>query len=660
MSGSSIFRFKWSIGTIILVSVLVLYFGFKISNAIDSIKYALTPPELPEYQSLKMQYVNANGYKDEPSDWFHHASQGTATIPIPYAWLVALEAPKSNPWWLFFGEEELLIGEYMLRHGFIEQPASHSNPDGLPIGIAKTESIYFAGLNRKATAAGFTCAACHTGQLIYADKRYIIDGAPASTDLGLFTRSLGAALGQTVLSGKVNILNGRFDRFARRVLGSNDNIVTRNQLKDDLNETIEILAKSSDTIEVTEGFTRLDALNRIGNQVFNKDMSRPANYSPINAPVNYPHIWTTSWFNWVQYDGSIMQPLIRNAGEALGVSAYVDTTGPDAQRFASSVNYQSLVKMEDWLGGTTPKINGNQFNGLRAPDWPSSFPAIDSARAKQGEKLYQRLCQGCHLPSVDSAAFWEDRYWQPIRYQYLNTEMTTQEPYLTLNIIPLPHIGTDPAQARVLETRTVDTTGLNLTTQVCTPLQLTADGPAKLAYVPLKDSATANFGLALGAFVERTNQQWFKQSYISKSRQKQMEGARPNCLQVGAGYKARPLNGIWATAPFLHNGAVATIYDLLSTERPDFVMLGGQQFDVEKLGVLQTELVSHFSAKFATVEHAMTPDYQNGYFLLDTRQSGNNQSGHWFAYKTSGKQGIVGPELQEDQKYALIEYLKTL
>ena len=107
MSGSSIFRFKWSIGTIILVSVLLLYFGFKISNAIDSIKYALTPPELPEYQSLKMQYVNANGYKDEPSDWFHHASQGTATIPIPYAWLVALEAPKSNPWWLFFGEEAL-------------------------------------------------------------------------------------------------------------------------------------------------------------------------------------------------------------------------------------------------------------------------------------------------------------------------------------------------------------------------------------------------------------------------------------------------------------------------------------------------------------------------------------------------------------------------
>ena len=53
MSGSSIFRFKWSIGTIILVSVLVLYFGFKISNAIDSIKYALTPPSYLNINHLK-------------------------------------------------------------------------------------------------------------------------------------------------------------------------------------------------------------------------------------------------------------------------------------------------------------------------------------------------------------------------------------------------------------------------------------------------------------------------------------------------------------------------------------------------------------------------------------------------------------------------------
>lgn len=660
MAGSLIFRFKWSVGTVIIVVVVALYFGFKISNAIDSIKYALTPPSLPEYKALDIHYLNNQGWPQTSSEWFHHASQGTATIPVPYEWLVALEAPKSNPWMLFFGEEALLTGEYMLRHGFIGQSATALNPDALPIGIAKTPSIYFAGLNRKATAAGFTCAACHTGQMVYGETRYVIDGAPASTDLGLFTRSLGAALGQTVLSSKVNILNGRFDRFARRVLGSNDNIVTRNQLKEELANTIAVLAQSSDVITVTEGFSRLDALNRIGNQVFNKDMSRPANYSPINAPVNYPHIWTTSWFNWVQYDGSIMQPLIRNAGEALGVSAFVDTTGPDEQRFASSVNYASLVKMEQWLSGTHPQKNGNQFNGLLAPSWPAQFPAIDAALASEGEQLYQRFCQGCHLPVVTSEAFWQDRHWQPIRYIKDFKVTETAGNYLTLHIIPLAEIGTDTAQADVLQTRTVDTTGLNLATRVCTPVKEDNASKAQLTYVDLNDSATANFGLALGAFVERTNQQWFGQNYVSAAQQEDMEGGRPNCLQVGQGYKARPLNGIWSTAPYLHNGSVASIYDLLSVDRPEFVLLGNQQFDAVKLGIAQPESVAHFTGQYAGTEPALTPDYADGYFMLDSRQPGNSHGGHWFDDKSSGKQGIVGPRLAENQKLALLEYLKTL
>lgn len=660
MAGSLIFRFKWSVGTAIIVVLVALYFGFKISNAIDSIKYALTPPSLPDYQTLDIHYLNNQGWPQTSSEWFHHASQGTATIPVPYEWLMALEAPKSNPWMLFFGEEALLTGEYMLRHGFIAQSATAYNPDALPIGIAKTPSIYFAGINRKATAAGFTCAACHTGQMVYGETRYVIDGAPASTDLGLFTRSLGAALGQTVLSSKVNILNGRFDRFARRVLGSNDNIVTRNQLKEELADTIAVLAQSSDVITVTEGFSRLDALNRIGNQVFSKDMSRPANYSPINAPVNYPHIWTTSWFNWVQYDGSIMQPLIRNAGEALGVSAFVDSSGPDEQRFASSVNYASLVKMEKWLSGTQPQKNGDQFNGLLAPSWPVQFPAIDAALASEGEQLYQRLCQGCHLPVVASEAFWQDQHWQPIRYIENATVTETAENYLTLHIIPLAEIGTDTAQADVLQTRTVDTTGLNLATRVCTPVKEDNASKAQLRYVDLNDSATANFGLALGAFVERTNQQWFRQNYVSAAQQADMEGGRPNCLQVGQGYKARPLNGIWSTAPYLHNGSVANIYDLLSAERPVFVLLGAQQFDATKLGIEQPALVRRFAAQYAETEPALTPDYEEGYFILDSRQPGNSHAGHWFDDKSSGKQGIVGPRLAENQKLALLEYLKTL
>lgn len=647
---------KWSWFSLLLVIVAV-YVAFQVKAVIDSLEYSLTPPKLPHYQADKQapEYLNALESADTDSTWVYNASQGTATLPIPYNWLISLEAPKSNPWFSFFGKEDPFIGDYLLRHGFIKQDASASNPDALPIGLAITPSIYFEGINRKDQAAGLTCAACHTGQFLHDNKRYIVDGGPATLDLGLLTQSLGAALGQTALSSKFPVLDGRFDRFAKNVLGGNYNVLTRNNLKKELTATLGYLVTNVDIINVTEGFTRLDALNRIGNQVFSSDLDRPSNYSPINAPVNYPHIWTTSWFDWVQYDGSIMQPLVRNTGEALGVASFVDTTGPKDQRFASSVNVHNLVKVEQWLAGTNPREN-KAFNGLQAPRWPAAFPAINPDLAKRGEGLYQELCQGCHLPAIDQDAFWSDEHWQKIRYGQDETDLA----YLTLNIISLQDIGTDAAQATVLPSRTVDVTGLELDTYLCTPLS-TAAGDSQLDFVQLNDSATANFGLALGAFVEHTNKQWFKQNYVSEADQATMEGGRPNCLQVGRGYKARPLNGVWATAPFLHNGSVPTIYDLLSTqaERPEFVLLGDQRLDTRNLGVLQATSSQDLQKKYGRRGYKETPDYVDGLFLLDTRQPGNHNTGHLFD-DTEGVIGRIGRTLNQDERMALIEYIKSL
>ena len=657
---------KWSWAIVLLV-LIGLYMAFRIITAIDSIQYALSPPELPDYQQLETHHVNPTGWPKEDSNWFHHASQGTATIPVPYQWLVALEEPKSNPWWIFFGEKGPFIGEYMLRLGFIKQDATELNPDALPIGIAKTESIYFPGIDHKATAAGFTCAACHTGQIIYDNKRYVVDGGPATIDLGLLTESLGAALGQTLLSSKFVILNGRFERFAQKVLGSNYNILTKAKLKEELSRTIKQLADTSDTIDVTEGFSRLDALNRIGNQVFKAAMQRPANYAPIDAPVNFPHIWTTSWFDWVQYDASIMQPLIRNSGEALGVKAFVDTKGPDDQRFASSVNINQLHKIEKWLGGTHPKDNNNEFNGLLSPRWPAEFPAIDLNLAAKGADLYGQICQGCHLPPIDSEQFWSDKYWKKIQYAKNGVKKETEKTYLTLNVIPISEIGTDTAQAGVLGNRTVDTTGLNLNTQVCTWAVDGEDPYAKnslLTYVSLNDSATSTFGLALGAFVERTNQQWLEQNYIPAAQRPGYKGMRPNCLQINKGYKARPLNGVWATAPYLHNGSIATIYDLLSVsaDRPTFVQLGSQAFDVRHIGIVQNSAVESLNKKNKNIPYRLTPDYSDGLFILDTRQPGNHNTGHIFDDISADNmpKGRIGRKLSEEEKFTIIEYLKTL
>lgn len=658
---------KWSWLTTLVLVIAGTYISLQIKSAIDSLKYALTPPELPAYVDLGQPVeLNNTVWNGKDSSWFHHASQGTATLPIPYDWLIALEAPKSNPWLVFFGSEEPFMEEYILHMGFIRSQKSEWNPDGLPVGIAKTPSIRFEGIDRKAAAAGFTCAACHTGQFIHEDKRYIVNGGPAMIDLGLVTRTLGAAIGQTALSGKFSVLDGRFNRFARRVLGSNMNTASRNKLREELEAMVAALAKDSDIIDVTEGFTRLDALNRIGNQVFSHDTDVAGNYTPIDAPVNYPHIWTTSWFNWVQYDGSIMQPLIRNAGEALGVEAYVDTKGPKAQRFASSINYHNLVGIESWLAGSDP-LENNRFNGLPAPEWPEALPAVDMTKASKGKALYRELCQQCHLPAITPESdFWTDQYWRPIKYvdQYQSAKETPAK-YLHVNIIPVNTIGTDVAQSIVLAERTVDTTNVDLDTQVCTLVSTGSDqGEQALKFVNLDDSATSNFGLALGALVNRTNQQWFDQNYIPVSSRSQMEGKRPNCLQVGQGYKARPLNGIWATAPYLHNGSVPTLFDLLSPlkDRPQFVQLGSQVFDPKNVGILQDSDAVGFEDSYSVgsgeTPEDFIPEYEGGLFYLNTHELGNHNTGHLFT--DDQIKGRIGRALSQEERYQLIEYLKTL
>ena len=96
--------------------------------------------------------------------------------------------------------------------------------------------------------------------------------------------------------------------------------------------------RSDELYPVHEGFGRTDALGRIGNTAFGDHLSA-ANYQIGDAPVSYPYVWNIWKFDWVQYNGSVSQPLARNVGEALGVGAIVplvSATGrplPPGERF---------------------------------------------------------------------------------------------------------------------------------------------------------------------------------------------------------------------------------------------------------------------------------------------------------------------------------------
>ncbi|HEX3154644.1 MAG TPA: di-heme-cytochrome C peroxidase, partial [Candidatus Angelobacter sp.] len=112
-------------------------------------------------------------------------------------------------------------------------------------------------------------------------------------------------------------------------------------------------------------------------------------------------------------------------------------------------------------------------------------------------------------------------------------------------------------------------------------------------------------------------------------------------IRATAIYKARPLNGIWAVAPYLHNGSVPNLYALLSpqSERPDKFWTGSKKFDPVKVGYDTSEL--------------------KGGYLYDIANPGNSNKGHEFKDRPKGN-GVIGPALSPDDRWAIIEYLKSL
>ena len=98
------------------------------------------------------------------------------------------------------------------------------------------------------------------------------------------------------------------------------------------------------------------------------------------------------------------------------------------------------------------------------------------------------------------------------------------------------------------------------------------------------------YALALMVTVDLVSRKWMDDQHVSiEEREKLWEG-RKNCPNPGPGprYRARPLNGAWATAPYLHNGSVPSLYWLLhpAAERPKkFCMGGARDFDPEHVGL---------------------------------------------------------------------------
>ncbi len=583
------------------------------------------------------------GWNSDIRKKFWFTSQGSRIIP--YSWFTWLEQADSQA--LFRDAKHI----EMLR--YLPVNSSPENPSGLPIG-------FVAAHDKQTDQAwvGMTCAACHTNQLDYKGNKFLIEGAPTLANFVLFYRRLVEALDQT------NSDSAKFDRFARNVLGESYTTGAASELRNSLQSVALSAAERLEVNRLPDGYpadftsyARLDAFGNIQNAGTAFALHDLNNRNTPNGPVSYPFLWGTHQSDRVQWNASapntpVIGPLARNVGEVIGVFGNLSMEkAPWWKRlfgikvsYSSNVDIEGLGRLESWV------------KTLRSPQWPAEyFPAIDIEAAAKGAELFAGLCSDCHqvIP--------RDKEGKKYR----------------ANRTPVDDIGTDPVTAWNADRRCADTLLLEGTKKEifagatfgkeAAAISIPVNGavgvilgqPKKSleaglrplrAHSRLRDSndlVNASTAQSDESSLDSAadNHEKSVEDYVNEHLEARREigsGATNELGQRSCGdhdavlvYKGRPLNGIWATAPYLHNGSVPNLWELLreGSQRSDRFWVGSREFDPVKVGYLTSEGLNEFKV-----------NDENG-----NVRPGNSNLGHEY-----------GTQWTDQQKWAVIEYMKTL
>lgn len=546
------------------------------------------------YKAIDPNIDLGQNWSNEDQKIFYQTTQGSQIMP--YTWFLSLEQAD---------RQTLFLADKLQRFGYLPDiiPSNPQyNPDQLPVGFVRDNDEHGVWI-------GMTCAACHTAELLIDGKPARVDGAATQADFVGFIKALSQALSKTATDPE------KFTRFYQRVAEHSTRLNLAVPNKADLWQSLSLQAQqfhlfyqrnrpdlevdSFGTAEFANipGFARLDAFGFIINEVAYNLLPIEQNLKIPNAPVSYPFIWDTDQQKRVQWNGVSNGALSRNTTEVLGVFAKFNPHKPSD----NTVNLDNLRLLQ------------KQVRQLRSPRWEDKkfgLPAIDQdpERKARGKRLYERHCQRCHQVL--------DR----------NADQVGNVP-VTLN-----HIGPENLALSQLQGKTepIDTDPLMAQSFVQRTIQIEADEPD----VPVPD--------ALASLLPKT---WFKSFPALLAGVKQaLLGVNTDDLLV---YKARPLNGVWATAPYLHNGSVPDMLALLkpAEERPVKFCVGSRNFYPVTLGF------------------ESTPDASGdcgAHFLFDTQITGNSNQGH--EYGTINDPNVMNGSktaLSEQDRMDIIEFIKA-
>ncbi|MGB6326514.1 MAG: di-heme-cytochrome C peroxidase, partial [Methylocella sp.] len=517
------------------------------------------------FPSMSDEIVNVEqGWSPADKTAWYTTTQGSRLLPL--SWLRALEQPDSD--------KPFLAPEYMASFHYIPGPGASDLPIGFTIDdqddsrLSATKLRWKEGQSSKEPWAGMNCSACHSNEITYNGKRLRVEGAPTLADFQSFRAALDKALDQTWLDDQ------KFARFATKVLG--DDNQDSDKLRGELAKLVDAETKLglANATPLRYGFGRLDAIGNIFNKVATIVNAPAQTFHASDAPVSYPFLWNIPQLNAVQWNASAPNgPVVggvavgalgRNAGEVIGVFGDVQIE-PWALAllrpgYTSSINMANLDQLEQLVGR------------LKPPAWPSVFPAIDETKRSAGQRLFAERCAKCHV--------------------HLDRDDLATPVKVDTTLLKGPdRIGTDPWMACNAYANSARTGSMILTPRGY--FVVPGEKPIFLGSTAPEFGmlATAVVGSIVGyadKYKNLVNKVVAKELFDRKSsphidlKPIKLSNLVPEiapatvapdkvaqlkqCLADDSpilGYKFRPLTGIWATAPYLHNGSVPTLYDLL-------------------------------------------------------------------------------------------------
>ena len=314
--------------------------------------------------------------------------------------------------------------------------------------------------------------------------------------------------------------------------------------------------------------------------------------------------------------------LARNTGEVIGVYGDVAVTiDPGLHGYRSSARVASIADLERVLAL------------LRPPTWPAALlGAPDAAKVASGKALFGQHCAACHTG---------------LAHDDIKTPFVSKISLFSGSEPP----GTDPWMACNAYTYAGRTGMLEGSPDTLVKLPGNTGGAgavfgetAPMAQM-LKAMVVGTLAGQKGDIIAAAAKTWLDVPPRPQVGAVAVAPTRANrlarCMTEAnrlLGYRSRPLTGIWATAPYLHNGSVPTLWDLLlpPDQRPTAFNLGSRDFDPVKVGYVTGPSPAN-SFRFVARD-------ANG------PVAGNSNAGHDY--------GNAG--LSDADRWALIEYMKTL